>query len=83
MFETIFKFSINDSYITGIVNSGDIELNPGPLSECSTTSVSTDISVDESLIRNKFSLVHFTMCKAWQTKQIFYNPNFLILISSV
>ena len=44
-----------------LLNSEDIELNPGPLSECPTTSVSTDISVDESLIRNKFPPVHYNV----------------------
>ena len=46
-----------------LLNSGDIEFNPGPLSERSTTcmSVSIDISIDESIIRNSFSLVHYNV----------------------
>ena len=45
-----------------LMNSGDVETNPGPAaSEYSTSSVSSISSLNNTALREKFSLVHYNV----------------------
>ena len=44
-----------------LLKCGDIEKNPGPASEYSTPSVSADTSLNDTGLRDKFSLVHYNV----------------------
>ena len=44
-----------------LLKCGDIEKNPGPASDDSTPSVSADTSLNDTGLRDKFSLVHYTV----------------------
>ena len=58
-----------------LTNCGDIETNPGPASEHSTHS---NISLNEIVLREKFSLVHYNV-QSLVHKKISYSQNFTIL----
>ena len=56
-----------------LLNCGDIEKNPGPLSEYSTPSVSSTSSVNDSSIKDKFSLVHYNVQSLTEKKDIIFS----------
>ena len=44
-----------------LLKCGNIEKNPGPASEYSTPSVSADASLNDTGLRDKFTLVHYNV----------------------
>ena len=56
-----------------LLNCGDIEKNPGPLSEYSTPSVSSTSSANDSSIKDKFSLVHYNVQSLTEKKDIIFS----------
>ena len=56
-----------------LLNCGDIEKNPPPLSEHSTPSVSSTSSANDSNIRDKFSLVHYNVQSLIDKKDILFS----------
>lgn len=56
-----------------LLKSGDIETNPGPVSEQSFSSVSSTMSLNESMIKNKFSLVHYNVQSLLNKKDILFS----------
>ena len=56
-----------------LLNSGDVETNPGPASEYSTPSVSSTSSLKNTALREKFSLVHYNV------QSLAYKKRYIVL----
>ena len=64
-----------------LLNCGDIERNPGPASEDSTPTVSADTSLNDTGLKDKFSLVHYNVQSLADKKDLLFSElsNFSII----
>ena len=44
-----------------LLKCGDVELNPGPNSNTSSSSVSSTVTLNETELDNKFSIIHYNI----------------------
>lgn len=56
-----------------LLRGGDIETNPGPDFEVSFSSSSSNMSKNESILQNKFSLVHYNVQSLMSKKDILFS----------